>query len=287
MPCHGLGAESTMDTFLATAVQASEIGHVPYTPSLGGVLDMVTNAGPMVKFILAGLICLSIGCWGIIALKFSLIVCTRKHSVEFIALFRKRKDFALLYKDSEPLHKGHLVEIFRTGHEELNRMVKTVAAQNGKESVMDSRTLLENVERAMQGAMAKEKQRLERFLPFLATTGSTAPFIGLFGTVWGIMTSFQEIGTKGAANLAVVAPGISEALIATAMGLAAAIPAVIAFNHFSNRIGNIEGEMNRFSTDYLNILKRDLIRQAKQQESLRRNQNLASPDDIVSTPINN
>lgn len=123
-----------------------------------------------------------------------------------------------------------------------------------------------------------ERQRLERFLPLLATTGSTAPFIGLFGTVWGIMTSFQEIGLKGAANLAVVAPGISEALVATAMGLAAAIPAVVAYNHFSNRIRMLENEMSHFSADFLNMLKRDLMRRGKQEESAPEQHRLAVQD---------
>jgi biopolymer transport protein TolQ len=136
--------------------------------------------------------------------------------------------------------------------------------------------LLENVERAIMGATTSERQRFERFLPLLATTGSTAPFIGLFGTVWGIMTSFQEIGLKGAANLAVVAPGISEALVATAMGLAAAIPAVVAFNHFSNRIRVVENEMSHFSADYLNMLKRDLMRKGKQDEPMVEAQRLAA-----------
>lgn len=120
-----------------------------------------------------------------------------------------------------------------------------------------------------------ERQRFERFLPLLATTGSTAPFIGLFGTVWGIMVSFQDIGMKGAANLAVVAPGISEALVATAMGLAAAIPAVVAYNQFANRIRRVESEMNHFSAEFLNLLKRDLMRRSKQDEAVSESPRLA------------
>ena len=114
---------------------------------------------------------------------------------------------------------SHLAQIFRVGYAELNRMGKSLETRNLLELSANPEVLLENVERAIQGGMTSERQRFERFLPLLATTGSTAPFIGLFGTVWGIMTSFQEIGIKGAANLAVVAPGISEALIATAIGL--------------------------------------------------------------------
>ena len=102
--------------------------------------------------------------------------------------------------------------------------------------------------------------------PFLATTGNTAPFIGLFGTVWGIMNSFHGIGLRGSASLAVVAPGISEALVATAAGLAAAIPAVIAFNYFMNKIRIVETEMQSFSADFLNIIERDIIRTERRRE---------------------
>ena len=101
---------------------------------------------------------------------------------------------------------------------------------------------------------------MTQMVPFLATTGNTAPFIGLFGTVWGIMNSFHNIGMKGSANLAVVAPGISEALVATAAGLAAAIPAVIAFNFFMSKIRVVESELQSFSADFLNIIERDILR---------------------------
>jgi len=111
-----------------------------------------------------------------------------------------------------------------------------------------------------------EVQRLEKALPLLATTGNTAPFIGLFGTVWGIMASFHGIGLKGSATLAVVAPGISEALVATAAGLAAAIPAVVAYNHYVNKARALETEMANFANDLLNIIRRDLLRRATRAE---------------------
>jgi biopolymer transport protein TolQ len=110
--------------------------------------------------------------------------------------------------------------------------------------------------------MSVESTRLSRHLSFLATTGNTTPFIGLFGTVWGIMTSFQYIGLSGSANLAVVAPGISEALVATAAGLAAAIPAVVFYNYFSNQVHTLEAEMTQFASDFLNLIERDLIKKA-------------------------
>ena len=137
---------------------------------------------------------------------------------------------------------------------------------NLKKSVLPERGTLEtqlatldNVKRAMRKANVMEIDRLGRSLPFLATTGSATPFIGLFGTVWGIMTSFHDIGLRGSASLAVVAPGISEALVATAAGLAVAIPAVIFYNFYSNKLGEFESDIEYFSTDFLNLIERDFL----------------------------
>jgi biopolymer transport protein TolQ len=231
------------------------------------VIDMIFNAGPMVKVVLLILMALSVACWCVIVLKYRTVRRARRESVEFISLFRQRKNYSALYRDSEKLADSHLAEIFRVGYAELSRVGKSLDTRNLLELSANPEVLLENVERAIQGGMTSERQRLERFLPLLATTGSTAPFIGLFGTVWGIMTSFQEIGVKGAANLAVVAPGISEALVATAIGLGAAIPAVVAYNHFATKIRGIENDMSHFSADYLNMLKRDLMRKSRQEEA--------------------
>ena len=121
-------------------------------------------------------------------------------------------------------------------------------------------TGMDYIKRTLRRSINAETTRMTQMVPFLATTGNTTPFIGLFGTVWGIMSSFHGIGLRGAANLAVVAPGISEALIATAAGLAVAIPAVIAFNYFMQQIRIIESELQSFSADFLNIIEGDLIR---------------------------
>lgn len=259
-----------MNTFVLwtyAAAQTMAPPNAPYQREANGILDMVGHAGPMVKFVLIALLALSIACWCVVLMKFKLFRRARKESDQFVDLFRQRKNYAVLYRDSQILGDSHIVQIFRLGYEELNRLSKSLETKNLQETRVNPKILLESVDRAIQGATMAERQRLERFLPLLATTGSTAPFIGLFGTVWGIMTSFQEIGLKGAANLAVVAPGISEALVATAMGLAAAIPAVVGYNHFSNRIRMMENEMNHFSSDFLNMLKRDLMRRGKQDES--------------------
>ncbi|NLI83512.1 MAG: protein TolQ [Deltaproteobacteria bacterium] len=256
---------------------AAEATGVPYQRT-GGIFEMVSHAGPMVKFVLFSLLALSVGCWCVILLKVRLFRRARKETHEFIELFRQRKNYVGVYRESEYLEDSHLAQIFRTGYAELNRLSKSLETKSLQDLKVNPEVLLENVDRAIQGGIMAERQRFERFLPLLATTGSTAPFIGLFGTVWGIMVSFQDIGMKGAANLAVVAPGISEALVATAMGLAAAIPAVVAYNQFANRIRTIEGEMNHFSAEFLNLLKRDLMRRSKQDEQLSESPRLAAQD---------
>ncbi|MBP8644741.1 MAG: protein TolQ [Syntrophobacteraceae bacterium] len=264
-----------VNSLISTAYAAAEVVAQPYRMAGNGVWDMVAHAGPMVKFVILTLLGLSVACWCVILLKYRMFKRARRESSQFVDLFRQRKNYSLLYKDSQLLEDSHLAQIFQTGYLELNRLSKSLETRNLQDLKVNPEIVLESVDRAIQGATMAERQRFERYLPLLATTGSTAPFIGLFGTVWGIMTSFQEIGLKGAANLAVVAPGISEALIATAMGLAAAIPAVVAYNHFATRIRMIEHEMSHFSADFLNILKRDLMRRGRQEESSPEPQRLA------------
>ncbi len=152
-----------------------------------------------------------------------------------------------------------LTVLFREGYQELNHVQKRREGQEGK-GVTTDLGAVGNVGRALHRATTVETQRLERYLTFLATTGSTAPFIGLFGTVWGIMNAFHGIGQTGSANLAVVAPGISEALVATALGLVAAIPAVMAYNHFLSKVRGLINEMDNFSQEFLNIVERTVRR---------------------------
>ena len=246
-------------TLILEAYAASE-DLVASSIHVNGVTDMIRQAGPMVKMVLLILLILSVACWAVILIKTRMLHRARRESAQFMELYWHRKSFSSLYRDSKSLDDSHVAQVFQVGYEELGRLNKYLDFTSSEESRLDPEALLESVERAMRGAMLAESQRLERFVPLLATTGNTAPFIGLFGTVWGIMASFQEIGLKGAANLAVVAPGISEALVATAIGLATAIPAVIAFNHFSNKLRQVESEMSNFSADFLNIVKRDLLR---------------------------
>jgi biopolymer transport protein TolQ len=233
-----------------------------------GILNMMLNAGPMVKTIMASLLGLSVLCWGIIVIKSRLIRKANKESEQFIAMFAKRKSFEALHKESEVLKHSHLAHIFQAAHREMIRVTDLLESKGLQGHKDNPEIMLENVGRSLHGAAVARRKRLERLLPVLATTGSTSPFIGLFGTVWGIMTSFQEIGMKGSANLAVVAPGISEALVATAIGLAAAIPAVVAYNHFSNKIRSIDNDMIQFTSDFLNTLRTDLMCQAVREAAV-------------------
>lgn len=146
--------------------------------------------------------------------------------------------------------------VFLEGYKELKRLQK---CPKPSDTAIGLRVWLETLERSLNKGIQEELAAMERTLPFLATTGNAAPFIGLFGTVWGIMRSFHSIGLKGSASLATVAPGISEALVATAAGLAAAIPAVIAFNGFMSWMGQMEIQLQGFSNDFLNTVERQLL----------------------------
>jgi biopolymer transport protein TolQ len=215
-------------------------------------VDLILGAGPVVKLVLAILVYFSVVSWAIIFYKFLVIQRAAKASTQFVAFFWATKRLDLIAQDVNNYDHSPLAALFREGYQELLRSQKSA---DGDEGGGEFR-VADNVGRALRRATTLETQRLERYLTFLATTGSAAPFIGLFGTVWGIMDSFRSIGATGSASLAVVAPGISEALVATAIGLVAAIPAVIGYNHFVNKVNIITGEMDNFSQEFINIVQR-------------------------------
>lgn len=248
----------TLSAFLPMLVSVAWAAPDPGAAT-NGVTDMIWNAGPMVKLVLLLLVGMSLACWGVVLVKFKLLRRAERQSEDFYELYRQKKNFTQLYRESQVLADSYLAQVFRSGFTEWGRVTKTLEALGSSDTALGEEAL-STVAKAMEGAMLLETRRLERFLPLLATTGNTAPFIGLFGTVWGIMTSFHHIGLKGAANLAVVAPGISEALVATAIGLFAAIPAVIFFNYFMNRIQAIQGQMQYFAGDLYTVLKREWLR---------------------------
>jgi len=228
------------------------------------LINMVSNASMMVQLVLLLLLFFSVTSWTIILIKYRYIRKAFRESAEFTDFFWKSRDLSNAFAKAKQLHASPLARIFRIGYLELKKMSQAGPAPRtaapAKPMSMNSRFAgIDNVKRALRRAINTEMTRMNQMVPFLATTGNTAPFIGLFGTVWGIMSSFHGIGQRGSANLAVVAPGISEALVATAAGLAAAIPAVIAFNYFMSKIRMVDSELQSFAADFLNIVERDIL----------------------------
>ena len=176
-----------------------------------------------------------------------------RESVMFNESFWRSRDIEQIYKHAQMLRNSPISQMFVAGYTELAKLSADDRMKNDKEGN------LENVERALRKAQTVETTRLESMTPFLATTGSAAPFIGLFGTVIGIMTAFQSISGQGNATLDTVGPHIAEALFATAIGLVAAVPAVMAYNYFVRRIRVLRSEMETFEQDYLNIIKRHFL----------------------------
>ncbi|RLB17426.1 MAG: protein TolQ [Deltaproteobacteria bacterium] len=237
--------------------------HLPFGGFYGhDIIEMILHAGPMVKFVLLILLGFSVACWTIILMKFRLVRRARHETETFQDMFLEPTDLRRIYASSKDLRYSPVARLFRSGYGEFQRIRKIQAGgEKSQESSARSRQIImDNLQRSLEKAVVAQTDRLERGVSFLATTGNTAPFIGLFGTVWGIMQAFRGIGLKGSANLAVVAPGISEALIATAAGLAAAIPAVVAFNYFTQKIAVLGAEMDIFKSDFLTTVERQLFR---------------------------
>ena len=226
------------------------------------ILDLVFHAGLVVKGVIFLLFSFSVFSWGIIFSKFKLVRKAKRESDDFLEYFWKNKELSSVDENILQYKNSPLAQVFHAGYQEIIKIKKAKAGKYPEVVPFDVDTLgteidsIDNVHRALRNAVMSQIAKLERTIPFLATTGTTAPFIGLFGTVWGIMDSFRGIGLKGSASLAVVAPGISEALIATAAGLAAAIPAVVAYNYFVSRVKFLANEMDNFSSEFLNIVKR-------------------------------
>lgn len=227
----------------------------------GSLWGMVAGAGIMVKLVLILLILFSILSWAIVIYKYRIIRKMEKESEKFLEFFWQKKQFASIFDASSNYRFSPLARVFAAGYKEL--LQATAQRRDAQSNVQFNIGEMDNIQRVLKKAISRETGRLEKAVSFLATTGNTTPFIGLFGTVWGIMNSFRGIGVKGSASLAVVAPGISEALIATAMGLMAAIPAVVAYNHFVTRINRMAVEMENFAGDFLNIVERELTREKK------------------------
>jgi biopolymer transport protein TolQ len=229
------------------------------------LVDLVLNAGPVVKFVMLALLAASVASWYMISQRVIYFRNARAEMLDFEEHFWSGVDLAELYREgNERAADGEVIigmeGVFRAGFKEFSRQAQ--------QSDMDAEALLEGARRAMRVAMMREEERLEQHLPFLATVGSTSPYVGLFGTVWGIMHSFRGLANTTQATLATVAPGISEALVATAMGLFAAIPAVVAYNRFASRVDVYGKRYDTFVDEFSSILGRQAYAlRARQREA--------------------
>ena len=215
------------------------------------VWPLFANTGIVARIVLLILLAFSVLSWAIILQKYGSFKAARRASNQFLKVFRNSKKFSEVRASCGELKASPLTEVFLGGYHELENQME-VSENPGKPRLRS----VEAIRRAMQIASSGELTRLEGWLGWLATTGNVTPFIGLFGTVWGIIDAFQGLGTAGTATLRSVAPGIAEALITTAAGLAAAIPAVIAYNYFLQRVKEFGSLADDFSLEFLNIVER-------------------------------
>jgi biopolymer transport protein TolQ len=244
----------TLGLFLL--LQAQENGG----PEASGhdLLQMVAGSSPVAKAVLLVLIVFSITSWAVILFKLWVFSRSERQSAAFLDVFRRSSKFSEVQAVCKTLSESPLVGIFQAGYAELNAQLRVAGAPAGNPA--PSRPTIRSLpalDRALLRAASVEVNKLENRLPFLATTASITPYIGLFGTVWGIMAAFQGIGQTGSANLGIVSQPIAEALIATAAGLFAAIPAVYFYNHLSNRVKLLASEMDDFSLEFLTISERN------------------------------
>jgi len=221
--------------------------------------QLALGSGWVVRLVLLTLLATSIGTWGIALAKGREMRRARRQSERFIDIFWEAKNLGAIQSASERMQDSPVAQVFRAGYQEMQRLTRA-KRESGDEAEDADFGGIENVQRAMQRARTQEVTRLERGLTFLATTASTAPFVGLFGTVWGIMTAFMGLSSTTSSTIQAVAPGIAEALIATAVGLAAAIPAVVMYNRFARQLRVLGAEMDTFGAEFLNIAERHLLK---------------------------
>ena len=205
----------------------------------------------MGRSVLAILLIFSVVSWAVMLAVWQRFRRSQGASRRFVSVFRKAKRLADVQSALGALQHSSLVGLFRAGYAEIEAQISH--AEGGRQTVKS----LDSVERSLMRATRIESARLSRFVPFLATTAAATPFIGLFGTVWGIMDAFGTIGATGSTSITSVAPGISEALINTAAGLFAAIPALLAYNHFVQRLRQARGEMEDFTLEFMNLTERN------------------------------
>ncbi len=260
------GSLPTLGSPFLALLQQDPGGAAPVGAESTDLLNLVSHATPVSAAVLGLLAVLSIVCWAIILHKAWVFRRSEAQSKSFLDVFRRSTKFSEVQAVCRSLADSPLVGLFQAGYAELTAQLRQGTAADvdtgatGSPKTGAARPILKSltaVDRALMRASVVEVNKLERRIGFLATTASIAPFVGLFGTVVGIMMAFQGIGQTGSTNLGVVAPGIADALIATAAGLVAAIPAVVAYNHLSNRVLLFASEMDDFSMEFLNIAERN------------------------------
>lgn len=217
----------------------------------GDIWQYLSNTGLVARLVLLILLFFSVLSWAIIFHKSRVFKRAIRESGEFLHIFRQSKKLSEIRSSCSTFSGSPLPEVFQAGYREIESQA-TVSENPGKPLIRS----LDSVRRSLQIGSTGELTRLENWLPWLATTAAATPFIGLFGTVWGIMDAFQGLGTTGAASLRTVAPGISEALITTAAGLFAAIPALIAYNQFLQRLKQFGAMLDDFALEFLNMTER-------------------------------
>ncbi|MDH5639014.1 MAG: MotA/TolQ/ExbB proton channel family protein [Nitrospinota bacterium] len=243
--------------FLSSAISQTQAGHL-------SVWGMVQSSGFVARLVLAVLMGFSIISWAIILHKLRVFTRISRETITFMEVFKKRGQMENVYNHAKRLRNCPMARVFLAGYIELAaqfRLSQVEAASQGHEEGLLLEKL-DSVSRSLERATAQEVTKLERWLIFLGTTGSVTPFIGLFGTVWGVMMAFSGIGAKGVASVAVVAPGISEALIATAAGLFTAVPAVMGYNYFIYQVKILATDLDNFSLDMLSLIDRIYIKRS-------------------------
>ena len=233
------------------------------TPGARGLVDAFAEAGPVAKLILSLLALLSLVSWAILIAKLVQLRRADAQSERFLEVFRRSSRFSEVNAQAGRLHASPLVGIFQAGYAEIDGQIKAAAEADRPADRKAGApggyriTSLPSLERTLARAAGIELRGLSRWVPFLATTASATPFIGLFGTVWGIMMAFNQIGLSGSTSIVAVAPGIAEALINTAAGLGAAIPALIGYNYFAQRMRQVKARMDDFILEFLNLAERN------------------------------
>ncbi len=223
-----------------------------------GLLDFFWESGPMAKVILALLILFSLGSWTIMIGKAVQLNKADRQSEKFLEAFHRSQRFSEVNATAGKLSSSPLVGIFQAGYAEIDSQIKNAPEpERPGERKAYRITSLTALQRTLHRAAGLEMQSVTRWTSFLATTASATPFIGLFGTVWGIMVAFNDIGLSGSTSIVAVAPGIAEALINTAAGLAAAIPALIGYNYYGQRIRRLKARLDDFILEFLNLAERN------------------------------